>query len=63
VAITLTKVRQTYRQYRFASLRQQKARQKLREAVLEARKDHTLEQIGQVLGMTRQGVHDLLKRR
>jgi division protein CdvB (Snf7/Vps24/ESCRT-III family) len=61
--MTLAKVQQAQSRLRAVSVRQQEARLKLREAIQEARKTHTLAEIGQVLGMTRQGVHDLLKRR
>jgi hypothetical protein len=39
-----------------------KARAELREAVERARRTHTLAEIGETLGMTRQGVYDLCKR-
>lgn len=39
-----------------------KARDNLRDTVKAARKKHTLAEIGQVLGMTRQAVYELLKR-
>jgi hypothetical protein len=38
------------------------ARGYLRQAVSDARLRHTLAEIGKTLGMTRQGVHDLLNR-
>lgn len=41
----------------------QKVRETLRSAVKDARKEgHTLAEIGEVLGMTRQGVYDLLNK-
>lgn len=58
----LALVENRQRQLLKAGERQRKARQSLREAVLEARKDHTLAEIGKVLGTSRQGVYDLLNR-
>ena len=59
--MTLARVEQAHRRLLTASERQQEARERLRKTVLEARENHTLESIGQVLGITKQGVQAMLK--
>lgn len=58
----LKRVKQAGRRLRSAEGRTDQARAELHQAVIGARESHTLEQIGSVLGITKQGVYDLLKR-
>lgn len=60
--MTLTRVKQAQTRLRAVEVRHENARQYLRDTVREARSKHTLAEIGQVLGMTRQAVYELLKR-
>lgn len=60
--MTLRQVRQAHTRWLVTQHREREERKRLRLAVQIARETHTLAEIGEVLGMTRQGVHDLLKR-
>jgi hypothetical protein len=60
--VTLKQVQQAQTRLILAQTNREEAREKLRQAVLQARKQHTLAEIGETLGMTRQGVYDLLNR-
>lgn len=62
MVLTLAHVKHAQRRLKAASQRHDQARENLRQSVLEAREGHTLAEIGKALGMTRQGVFDLLKR-
>jgi peptidyl-tRNA hydrolase len=58
----LSAVTQSYERLQKQAALKREAKDELREAITEARQTHTLQAIGQALGMTRQGVYDILRR-
>lgn len=57
----LSAVRQAARRLDRATVRQSEARESLRLAVTQARANHTLEEIGRVLGVSKQAVHQWIR--
>jgi DNA-directed RNA polymerase sigma subunit (sigma70/sigma32) len=59
----LKQVQKAHRALKISTVKARSNRLALRASIVSAReKGHTLNEIGQALGMTRQGVYDILRR-